>query len=246
MEVKNVLEREFVLRNYETDFARRIKPSAILGFFQETAGDHSQAMGMGNVDLAKHGFFWVLSKIYVSIERRPLCGDCVRVVTWPHEPNKAIYERSFTLNDGGGVDLRDYSRWCRLKANGRIVPVSAVRQPQMEYIKTASVCFENWQIPNIAERTEPAFSIKIANSEYDFNYHVNNIKYADYIFNCFSVQELKDWTLRNFQIHYVKQSHEGDVLRFYREEIADGEFVIEGKKNDEEVVISARVCFERN
>ena len=72
MEVKNVLEREFVLRNYETDFAGRIKPSAILGFFQETAGDHSQAMGMGNVDLAKHGFFWVLSKIYVSIERRPL------------------------------------------------------------------------------------------------------------------------------------------------------------------------------
>ena len=44
MQVNSKLEREFVLRNYETDFLQRIRPSAILGYFQETAGQHSEEM----------------------------------------------------------------------------------------------------------------------------------------------------------------------------------------------------------
>ena len=76
------------------------------------------------------------------------------------------------------------------------------------------------------------------------NNHVNNIKYADYIFNCFSVAELKARRLKAFQIHYVKQSHENDVLDFYREERENGVFTIEGIKNGGEQVIAARVWFE--
>ena len=89
----------------------------------------------------------------------------------------------------------------------------------------------------------PAFSLKIANSEYDLNQHVNNIKYADYIFNCFSVAELSAMRLKNFQIHYVKQSHENDVLDFYRREISAGVFVVEGVKNAAETVVTAKITF---
>ena len=46
MKASSSLQREFILRNYETDFMQRIKPSSVLGFFQETAGDHSEEMGL--------------------------------------------------------------------------------------------------------------------------------------------------------------------------------------------------------
>lgn len=243
MKAENKEQRSFTLRNYETDFLRRVKPSAVLGFFQETAGDHSEKMGMGYADLAAEGCFWVLSKIYVECERRPICGETLLVETWPHEPNKAIYERSFRVSDRDGVAMRAYSRWCILRKNGRIVPCSAITHPSIEYIAEKSVAFDDWRIPEITDREEPAFTIRVANSEYDFNYHVNNIKYADYIFNCFSVKELEEKVLHGFQIHYIKQSHEGDVLNFYRKEISENEYVVEGVKNGTETVVAARVYF---
>lgn len=245
MNALRLLERQFTVRNYETDFKQRLKPSAILGYFQETAGDHSEEMGLGFGKLAESGYIWVLSKIYVEIEALPKFRDTVTVSTWPHIPNKAIYERSFEMRSkAGNVLMRAFSRWCILSAkNGRIVPCSRIEQPQIDFIERKSVDFSEWKIDEIQDKARPAFSIKIANSEYDLNNHVNNIKYADYILNCFSVEELRAKEIRSFQIHYVKQSHEGDVLDFYREE-RGGEYFIEGVKNGEETVVVARVRFE--
>ncbi len=244
MQIENKEEREFILRNYETDFCRRIKPSAILGFFQETAGDHSEKMGLGYGDLAKQDCFWVLSKIYVEIDRRPVCREKIRVITWPHAPNKAIYERSFVLEDEKGAAMRAYSRWCILKKSGRIVPASGIRQPELEYIAERSVSFDNWLISSVEDRSKAAYSLRVANSEYDFNRHVNNIRYADYIFNCFSVSELEEKSLRSFQLHYVRQSYEGDALDFYRHDVTEKECLIEGVRNGGETVVAAKVSFD--
>ncbi len=243
--IANSLSCSFNIRNYETDFMRKIKPSAILGFFQESAGAHSDEMGLGTNSLREHGYFWVLSKIYIEIDKRPKVGDSIEVVTWPHAPNKAIYERSFAVNVAGGEGcIRAFSRWCILQAsNGRVLPCSRVEQKIQTYIDKKAVDFDNWMIEDIEEKGAPSFEIKIANSEYDLNYHVNNIKYADYIFNCFTVAELQEREIKSFQIHYVKQSHEGDRLRFYKAEDFKNNFRIVGVKNDEEIVVMARVCF---
>ena len=90
MKASNKISRKFTLRNYETDFDQKLKPSALLGYFQETAGDHSEEMGLGFAKLAGEGRFWVLSKIYVEVDSRPSFRDEITVETWPHVPNKAI------------------------------------------------------------------------------------------------------------------------------------------------------------
>ncbi len=245
MLVKESLEREFTLRNYETNFRQELKPSALLGYFQETAGDHSEMMGLGFARLAEKGYGWLLSKIFVQFEELPKFGDTVLVRTWPHKPNKAIYERSFELLHGNGVIARAYSRWCIFnKKSGMVVPCSKVDQPEIDFIEKRSVDFNDWQLRGIEHKSSPEFSIRIANSEYDLNYHVNNIRYADYIFNCFTVRELEERRLKSFQLHYIKQSRENDVLDFYREETSASEYTVEGIKNGEELVVSARICFE--
>ncbi len=243
-EPRNIIEERLKIRNYQTDFAQKLRPSAILGLFQEIAAEHSEEMGFGHSVLKKNGMFWVLSKMYVQIEVLPSYTDEITVKTWPHSPNKAIFERSFSVEDNEGRRLISaFSRWCILSGGGRIVPASRVPCGVSRFVEERSVTFEDWIVPDIAEKTMPAFSLKIANSEYDLNQHVNNIKYADYIFNCFSVAELSAMRLKNFQIHYVKQSHENDVLDFYRREISAGVFVVEGVKNAAETVVTAKITF---
>ena len=245
MSNKNFYQSDQVLKNYETNFKQEVKPSAILGFFQEAASENSEEAGFGYSSLAPLGMLWVLSKIYVEVDRLPKLGEKIVVQTWPHAPNKAIFERSFLIRDEGGeAVIRAFSRWCVLRANGRIVPASQVPRDLEDYISEKSIEFDDWAVPQAADCGEAAFSLKIANSEYDRNMHVNNIKYADYIFNCFSVEELKAKKLKSFQIHYVQQSHEGDVLRFYRKQLSENEYAVEGVKNGTETVIAARVCFD--
>ena len=243
MLARNKIEQVSVVKNFETDFKQQLKPSAMLGLFQEIAADHSEEMGFGHSVLKKEDMFWVLSKIYVEVERKPVYREKIVTSTWPHSPNKAIFERSFAVTaENGEVLLRAFSRWCVLSGKGRIVPASRVPCLVDDFIEERSVLFDDGVfVP--PERTVPAFSFKVANSEYDLNYHVNNIKYADYVFNCFTVAELESRPLKNFQIHYVKQSHEGDVLSFFRRELAPCVFAVEGVKNGEETVILAKGCF---
>ena len=246
MGVLNRIERQFVIRNYETDFEQKLKPSAMLGYFQEVAGEHSENMGMGFAKFAEEGHFWVLSKIYVEVDTRPSFRDEITVATWPHRPNKATYERSFSVvGKSGETAIRAFSRWCILDAKtGRIVPCSRIEQPAIDFIDERAAECDEWRMESVRQKSRPAFSLKIANSEYDLNRHVTNIKYADYIFNCFSVEEMSRAKLKAFQIHYIRQSHENDRLDFYRDEIREGEFVVEGYKDGGEQVIAAKVWFE--
>ena len=239
----DTMTQESVIKNYESDFLQRIKPSAILGLFQEIAAEHAEVLGFGDSVLRGQGMFWVLSKIYVEITERPVYMQKIKVDTWPHAPNKAIFERSFSVEDGAGKRLVSaFSRWCVLNAQGRVVPASRISCKIGSFREDKSVLFEDWLVP-APEKRVPAFSLRIANSEYDLNYHVNNIKYADYIFNCFTVAELEAQRLASFQLHYVKQAFEGDRLEFFRSETEPGLFSIEGVRNGVETVVLAQVRF---
>jgi acyl-ACP thioesterase len=107
--------------------------------------------------------------------------------------------------------------------------------------------FENvkWKIPAFTpEEGELKFTITIANSEYDHNMHVNNTRYPDYCLNCFSVAELAVKKLKGFSISYVKQSKEGDTLKFYRKKGENGEYFVHGFNEIGEVVVQSKITFE--
>ena len=102
----------------------------------------------------------------------------------------AIFERSFLVFKNNEPRVRALSRWCLLDSvTGRIAPASAINQKTERFIEERPVDFCDWRIPFVEDKIEPAFTLKIAHAEYDLNYHVNNIKYADYVFNCFSIEE---------------------------------------------------------
>ena len=102
-----------------------------------------------------------------------------------------------------------------------------------------------WKIPSfLSEEGELRFTITIANSEYDHNMHVNNTRYADYCFNCFTVAELAQKSLRRFQISYIKQCKEGETLRFYLKELESGSYLAHGFNEKGETVVQSLMVFE--
>jgi acyl-ACP thioesterase len=74
--------------------------------------------------------------------------------------------------------------------------------------------------------------------------HVNNTRYADYCFNCFSIAELAEKKLKRFSISYLKQCKEGETLYFYRKQQEDGSYLAHGFNGEGELVTQSLIVFE--
>ena len=245
MQAPSSIERSYTVRNSDADFLQELKPSSLLSFFQEAAGDHAKKMGLGFGLLSEKGCFWVLSKVVVAIDSVPHCGERLFVQTWPHLSSRAIYERSFCLR-GEESCVRALSRWCVLEASGRIVPSSQISCTEMDYDEGRACTVDDWRIAETDPGRRAVYSTIVANSDYDLNMHVSNLKYADHVFNCFSVEELCKHTLKGFALHFVRQAYEGDTLLFYREDLPGGMSLVTGKRDGNETVVAARINFGRD
>ncbi|MBQ7769746.1 MAG: hypothetical protein IJ373_01005, partial [Clostridia bacterium] len=139
------------------------------------------------------------------------------------------------------------SRWCLVDmSSGKLASSKLIDNQDYSTYNTNRV-FENvrWKIPTIDTNGEEArFTIKIYNSEYDHNMHVNNTRYADYCLNCFSVEELSRMKLKKFMITYVKQVKESETLRFYRKKQEDGSYLAHGFNDKGELVTQSQLWFE--
>ena len=81
-------------------------------------------------------------------------------------------------------------------------------------------------------------------SDIDINGHVNSIKYIEHILDLFPMETFKDKSIKRFEMAYVAESYYGDTLSFYLEEKSEGEYDVEVKKNNQEVVVRSKVIFK--
>jgi acyl-ACP thioesterase len=180
---------------------------------------------------------------------RPIrLGERVVVKTWPTPPTRVIFGREYQFeSEAGEILLCATSRWCLMDMQaGKILTSKAIDNQDYSTYNTKKL-FEDvkWKLPAFTpDEGELRFTLTIANSEYDHNYHVNNTRYADYCFNCFSVAELKDKQLKEFSISYIKQCKEGETLRFYRKHAEDGGWLAHGFNEAGEVVVQSHILFE--
>ena len=68
-------------------------------------------------------------------------------------------------------------------------------------------------------------------NDVDVNGHINSVKYIEHVLDLFPLEWYEEYKLNRLDIAYVAESHQGDVLNFYQEEVvSDGDM-----KNNEKV-----------
>ena len=171
--------------------------------------------------------------------------DKVSVHTWPLPPSYVTFGREYQLFANDDCVIRASSRWCLVDmASGKIAQSKVIdNQDYSTYNVSRALDINRWKLPSFPiKEGELKFEIKIFNSEYDHNMHVNNTRYADYCLNCFSIAELTEKTISKFSISYVKQCREGDFLRFYKKETEEGALIV-GVNELDELVVQAELVF---
>ena len=240
--------KEFNVKYCEVDFKDELKVSTALAYLEEVACSSADELGFGYAFVKPRGYAFMVTNICCEFIKPVLLGENILVKTWPLPPSHVIFGREYQIcAESGETLVNASSRWCLIDmSEGKILPSKVIENQDYSTYNTTKV-FENvkWKIPAFTpEEGELKFTITIANSEYDHNMHVNSTRYPDYCLNCFSGAELAVKRLKGFSISYVKQSKEGDTLKFYRKKGENGEYFVHGFNELGEVVVQSKITFE--
>ena len=235
--------KEYQLRYTDVDAYDNLKLSSLLSFLEESACLSADELGFGYDAVAPKHFGFIVVNWFIKLNRSIKLGDVLTVHTWPLKPSRLIFLRDYELYCGEDKVGVCSARWCMIDTDKFMpVPVSAFFSANFfdDYNTERSIEFNDWKIPAILSG-ETVYSKVVTFSDYDHYFHVNNTKYADFMFDVFSVEELRGKSLNSVQITYVKQCKEGEQISFSKDE-KDGFYLVEGKV-DGELRVQMRIKF---
>lgn len=184
LEPANFLDERFTVRSYESGVTNHVSLATLCNYMQESAGLSADKLGWGICRLQDEGLTWMLSRLYVKVSRYVPWGAELTLRTWPSGmKGRLLATRCFQAADSsGGEVLQAYSEWLYVNmASQKIMKLPedfAGLVPEW----TPSVPFSDLggKSVKLAEVTARA-EIRVRLSDLDFNDHVNNVHYVEWM-----------------------------------------------------------------
>ena len=225
--------KDYEIRYTDVDFNDNLKLSSLLSVMEQSACLSADELGFGYSVLQPKKLGFILVNWYIEFTKPVVLGDVLTIHTWPIKPKRLIVLRDFEFFVGGEKVGAATSRWCLVDLNVFcMMPSSAAFREDLVYNDFRSIEMPTAKIPEIAGE-EPSYSKFVSYSDYDHYNHANNTKYADFLLDAFSVDELAGKYVSKVRINYVKQSKYGERLEFFKQRQPDGGWVVEGRVDGE-------------
>lgn len=209
---KDIWIDEFEIHSYEMDINGNASLPMLCKFMQESAYHHAENLGFGFSHLMEKNLFWVLANQKIQIESYPRWGDKISIHTYPSGKSRLAYFRDFMLFDKQSqmigkatttwyaIDLKR-RRPRRLEDYFEFNPVEGefVFQERPDKLKFIEY-----------EKTHKTF--QAGYYDLDINDHVNNVRYIEWIMECFSLDFHKSHQLNEVEINYMAEAVYGDSI----------------------------------
>lgn len=228
---------------------KRLGLTGLLNLLQDIAWLHAEHLGWGYEDLIKRNTIWVLVRQKLVMADWPAWGDVVTIKTWP----RGVV---------GVLALRDFEIFVREKKLGECTTSWLTlnwqtRKPQ----KFDPHSFEladrppglAFEAERIALRTDlkPVARFHVRYSDLDVNGHVNNTRYAQWVLDSATMEEIASLQLVDYEVNFLNETRVGDEVVIERGELepaGDGPAwcQFQGRRAaDDKVVFSAKVSAKR-
>lgn len=205
---------DITLLAHDVDINNRWKISSMLSYAQDVANEQCNRLGCGWNDLMeKYKTCYVLTRMRVEMKSYPQSYSKVRISTWPENNKKVIFTRHFTFDLQDGTNLGNaVSQWVLMNTETRnivkpsdcniIMPntddlVPPLTMPKKFFVDDNHDC---------AIHRNPVYS------DFDYNGHVNNARYLEWVCDLFNPERYKDNMLEVIDIKYNKEIRCGDKV----------------------------------
>ena len=242
-DVPNAYEEKYVVRTYQTSMHQNITIAQLLSFFQEIAGSHTEACGVGWKEMVGQSLFWALSRVKIKVLHWPSMFDEIRVRTWSTGYKGMFAHRDFLVLGANGKEMVhattmwimvniDTRRPCRISDYMDSFPKREVRLFDKEPIKIASVQYDGYAEP-----------LEVGYTELDVNKHLNNTNYVNRILNDFGVEFHGNHTIEQIEMNFIKEARQNDSLSVGKKEMGENEYYATIKNQEDVDVFRAKILW---
>ncbi len=226
-QVEPILKHDFLLRACDVDVNSCWKMSSILIAGQEMGELHSKQWGFSREEMTQRGNFFILTRIRVDVKRMPVFHDTIYAKTWARQPIRTIFPRYYQFSDQAGEVYATLSTlWMICDFSTREILTEAQsggKTPDLDH-PTPLAHPQKIKLPNQAY-TE--ITRKVAFSDLDYNGHMNNARYADWVYDVLPFEVLCEKEIDRFEINFLSEMPIGTEVILHRYMLEDG-FVVEG------------------
>ena len=217
-------EKAFTVREHDVGINDKLKPSAVLDFFQDIAGIHAAELGLGSNDLFKNNLLWILTYTEFDVLKYiPKFSNEIFLLTWPKESSRLDLPREYEIrNENKELIIKGISSWVVTDpVSRRVQRPSQINFPGEFYNET-----------NYPERTkrkvglrhsdfDSSYEYKVLYSDLDHNGHMNNAKYLEMIYNMQYYDGNPEY--KHVEIEFIHEAKLGEVvtIKHYKEDNND-------------------------
>ena len=184
LNIPNATDVAFAVRACETGVGESVTLPALCNYMQEAAGVSAERLGWGIRELQETGLTWMLSRLRVSVSRYAPQHATVTVRTWPSGmKGRLVAKRCFLgLGEDGAELFRASSEW--LYVNLASQKIERLPETFADLVPPGTPDLE---LPDIGGKfahlpsVEGSADIIARRSDLDFNDHVNNVHYVEWM-----------------------------------------------------------------
>ncbi len=204
-----IYERKHQIGLDEVDRRLDMTNDALIRLFQNTACFMSDEIGLGIRDIPVTLLTWFVIDWKVEVIQRPQYGDTMRVKTWGRDVYKCFSYRDFEVFVNDELYVKATSKWVLLDVKNQTYAEVTDELMERFGIDNSRSVFEQRELAHlqVLDHYDNKERIYIRKSDLDFNGHVNNVKYFDYL-----IDYGKGIDHDCFRITYRKEIREDDKV----------------------------------
>lgn len=209
----NKYKKDYTIYYFDSDKNGIAKPESLLTYMGETSSLHSDSLGVGIEELRKNDYGWVLNRWKVKFSKYPKVKDKITIETWTSGFDKFYATREFVIYDDNKEELaRATTLWVFLN----IVKKRPIRIPS-EFNSKYNIINEKlfsdfYEFEKETSVGDVLLDFNVRKSDIDYNNHVNNIKYLNWMLEVVPDKVDENYNLIELDIHYKKEIKLGQSI----------------------------------
>ena len=226
------IEHEFNLTIRDIDKNTNITNKAILSFFEDMGGLHSDIAGYGLKQIEQTRISWVLLHWKVKVLKRIKYGEPVKVKTWSRGMKLACCFRDFELyNSDGELCVVGTSKWTLFHLDKGVIRLTSDILDNFTIENKNALEFDFKKIKE-PDNYLNVYEYTVSRSDIDNNHHMHNLRYLELAYEALPKNVYENNYFNNIEIMYKKECYLADKLKCFYSNIND-EHIVTIKSEDE-------------
>ncbi len=217
----------------ECDLTHRMSLSNIMRHTQQMGSDHIAREGITYERMQRDGMVFLVNKMLITIKRRPIYAERLRLITVPRAPKGAQFIRDTYFDTKQGERLVETSiSWILADPRThRILRPAAFDIYGLEMFPNDGEYITAYRIKK-PDAAGVRHMRQIKYSDLDSNSHVNNAVYADIVCDTLPLDWLVEREIERFGIVYQKEAVTGQVIELDTVQISQCAYYVGGMVGD--------------